>query len=487
MPRDGSGVYGRVGRKTGMSDADLGSGWTYQYDPNGNLLESVDPRGSSGTVWSGYDGLNHPLWRNSTNSPSGAYVSYSYDTAPNGKGRLATESFNQGASLGAGSYSYTYDARGQVTAETVTLDGTSFPLGFGYNDAGQPQSVTYSDGESFALSYTGYGWQAQTTPSGGSAVPLATQIGYNGTAGAAAGHPTSALLASGTYYTAATYDNDLRLTYQGLALQSTGTALYETSRGYDGVGNVTSVQTLLAAGTDNQSFCYDEQNRLTWATSQSAAGPNGCASNTAGSLTGGGSQYTASYTYDALNRLTSSPLGSYSYGSSHPHAVSSVTQGSSTVYRAQYGTAGSMDCRAASASSTCEGSTYSGAKMSYDAQGQLIGWQNTWSNPTQTAAYAYDGAGQRVAQQVTSGGSPGTTSTTWYIGGGLGVLEEVTQSGSTTTLTKYESVPGLCSVVITGSGPSESLSYVATDGLGSVSEAQGRGHECPGDVPPYVW
>ena len=40
-----------------------------------------------------------------------------------------------------------------------------------------------------------------------------------------------------------------------------------------------------------------------------------------------------------------------------------------------------------------------------------------------------------------------------------------------TTFTKYEGVLGLCTVVLGGSGPSETISYVFTDGLGGVSEA----------------
>jgi YD repeat-containing protein len=74
-------TYDLLGRKTAMTDADLGSYGFPQYDPNGNLLESVDPRGASGTAWIGYDGLNRPVWRNTTNSSSGAYVSYSAHSA----------------------------------------------------------------------------------------------------------------------------------------------------------------------------------------------------------------------------------------------------------------------------------------------------------------------------------------------------------------------------------------------------------------------
>jgi RHS repeat-associated protein len=55
------------------------------------------------------------------------------------------------------------------------------------------------------------------------------------------------------------------------------------------------------------------------------------------------------------------------------------------------------------------------------------------------------------------------TSTTSYLGG----LEEATNDGTTTTLTKYFSVPGLPTAMRVGS----TLSYLASDGLGSVSEA----------------
>ncbi len=45
---------------------------TFTYDPNGSPIEEVDARGSA-EHYAGYDGLNRPLWRNSTNSASGAW------------------------------------------------------------------------------------------------------------------------------------------------------------------------------------------------------------------------------------------------------------------------------------------------------------------------------------------------------------------------------------------------------------------------------
>lgn len=68
----------------------------------------------------------------------------------------------------------------------------------------------------------------------------------------------------------------------------------------------------------------------------------------------------------------------------------------------------------------------------------------------------YDGAGQRVQQVATSSGA---TTTTSYIGS----LEEVATTGTTTTTTAYYG--GLAERV------NGTLSYLLSDGLGSVSEA----------------
>lgn len=105
-----------------------------------------------------------------------------------------------------------------------------------------------------------------------------------------------------------------------------------------------------------------------------------------------------------------------------------------------------------------------GAVLGYDNEGQLSSWQNAPTTPTTTDSFLYDGAGTRVAQQVTSGG---VTTTTTYVAGGL---EEISDNGTSTTLTKYFTAGnGLPTAERVGTnGP---LSYLAGDGLGSVSEA----------------
>jgi YD repeat-containing protein len=131
--------YDDAGRQTGMTDPDRGTE-SYSYDQNGNLIHLVDGRGSAGTVFVGYDGLNRQLWRNTTNSPTGAYVTYSYDSTQNGNlgiGRLTGETFTDGPTNSlSGAYSFVYDGRGQPTQATVTLGGMDYTLQATYDDAG---------------------------------------------------------------------------------------------------------------------------------------------------------------------------------------------------------------------------------------------------------------------------------------------------------------------------------------------------------------
>ncbi|HXM54004.1 MAG TPA: RHS repeat-associated core domain-containing protein [Candidatus Dormibacteraeota bacterium] len=108
------------------------------------------------------------------------------------------------------------------------------------------------------------------------------------------------------------------------------------------------------------------------------------------------------------------------------------------------------------ATSTCAG-TQTGALLGYNNEGELSAWQNAPSSPSTTAAFLYDGQGQRVAQQVTQGGA---TTTTIYVGG----AEETATSGATTTTTAYY-YAGAKRIGLSVNGV---VSYLAADGLGSA-------------------
>jgi RHS repeat-associated protein len=421
-------VYDALGRKTSQTDPDSGK-TTATYDPNGNLLESVDARGSAGTVFAGYDGLNRPLWRNSTNSSSGAWVTYTYDSTANGNqgvGELTGETFSGSGGLSS-AYAYTYDARGQQVGETVTVNGTNYPVQATYNDDGQVISHTYPTGEVVTSGYSSTGWLSGLTTSLNSVnTTLANNLSYSGLAGAA-GHITAMSVGS-TYNYAASFDTGMRLTSASLTNSSTSALLYQTQPAYDAVNNVVSVQTSVSGQTDTQQFCYDDLYRLTWAGTNGTPPCSGTAI-TAGTLTS--AQYQQSDSYDVDGRLTSGPGGSYTYGdNSHPHAVTSTSKG----YSAAYDAAGNMTCRALTTATTCSG-TPTAQQLGYDAEGRLSSWQNQPTSPAQAANYLYDGSGNRVAMQSTVNG---TTTLTAYIGS----IEEVQTTGSTTQTTTYYTVGG---------------------------------------------
>jgi YD repeat-containing protein len=274
-------TYDATGRETTMTDPDRGAE-SYSYDPNSNATTTIDARGSAGTIDAGYDGLNRQVWRNTTNSPTGAYVTYSFDTATNGVGRLAGETFansNAGGSL-KGCYAYAYDVRGRVTQTSEAIGTTTCTVGAGYitysgyNDAGQLSSQTYPNGDFFVPSYdAASGWQTglNVQLSGAhTSTPLLSGESYTGAAGAM-GLVTSATLGGmtgGTGSYSATYDNLGRLTSEQYTYTPTclsSTTLYQVQPTYDALGNVIESVTTLPQGVDTQVFCEDDLSRLTWA------------------------------------------------------------------------------------------------------------------------------------------------------------------------------------------------------------------------------
>jgi RHS repeat-associated protein len=296
--------------------------------------------------------------------------------------------------------------------------------------------------------YTATGWlSGLSTKLGSATTTLASNLAYTGLAGAA-GQLTSLDLGSGDSY-AASYDSGLRLTSSSLTRAGDHTVMYSTQPAYDAANNVVSVQTSIGGATDSQQFCYDSLNRLTWS-GTSGIPPCTGVSFAAGTLSG--AQYQQSDAYNVDGGLTGGPNGSNTYGnSSHPHALMAT----STGYSAAYDAVGNQTCRALTSATTCSG-TQTGQQLSYDAEGRLTGWQNTPASPSASATYLYDGSGNRVAMQTTSGG---TTTLTAYIGS----IEEVQKTGGTTQTTTYYSVGGKrLAATVNGS-----FFYFGYDALGS--------------------
>ena len=287
--------YDMVGRKTGMTDPDRGTE-TYAYDQDGNLTQSVDARGSAGTVFAGYDGLDRPIWRNTTNSPSAAYDTYAYDYWTNGIGRLTSETF-AGAGMNGG-YDYGYDQRGRKTSNNLWFGATGCAPACTYylrsatfDDAGNVLTETYPNGETVTNSYGSQGWLSGVGTSQGNTTVLSAAA-YTGSGGAS-GFITSANLGGTTYQYSATFDLLARATDIKVKRSSDQTTLFDQTRTFDPAGNVSTANTTLPTGTDNQAFCYDEQNRLTWSGSIGTPPCTGTAIS-AGNLTA--AQYTLTLT-----------------------------------------------------------------------------------------------------------------------------------------------------------------------------------------------
>jgi RHS repeat-associated protein len=438
--------YDMAGRQTGLTDPDRGVE-TYTYDPDGNLTESVDARGSAGTVYAGFDGIDQPIWRNTTNGPGSAYTTYTYGTTPLNfnVGRLISETFSNSPSNGlSGNYSYGYDKRGQQTSSTLTVGSTTYPsLATSFDDAGNVLTQTYPDGEKVTNSLGAQGWlSGLSTLQGSTNTTLLTNIAYSGTGGAY-GFMTSATASPGGSFN---FGYDLLGRLNSISDQGSGTILSE-QLSFDPAGNVSTISSNLVGATDNQAFCYDEQDRLTWAASTGTAPCTGVPITTGTIPT-----YSQTFAYDTLGRLTSGPLGAYTYGDpAHVHAATAI----GSTYSASYNASGGMACRA-TASTTC--STQTGAQLTYNIEGQLSNWQNPAGS---TAAFLYDGQGNRVAQQTTSGG---TTTTTVYTGG---VEEDTSINGGQPTHTTYYYANGRrIAVAVNGT-----FSYLATDALGSATVA----------------
>jgi YD repeat-containing protein len=270
-------------------------------------------------------------WSAPSSNGGAAISGYTVTASPGGQavsvGGAALNATVGGLSNGT-AYTFTVKASnwagtGAASAASNSVTPTAlgvYQLQSTYDDAGNVLTQTYPDGETITNSYTAQGWLSQVGTSLGSTT-LASNLAYTGVGGGF-GEVTGASLGNGTYTYSATYDALDRATDLKTTKTSGGAVMFEQSRVFDPSGNVDSASTTMPAGTDNQVFCYDEQDRLVGAGSQcSYAG--GMKIATAGTLTS--AIYTQTFAYDVMGRLTSGPLGSYSYGNAaHVHAATSI-------------------------------------------------------------------------------------------------------------------------------------------------------------------
>jgi RHS repeat-associated protein len=296
--------YDLLGRKLYENDFHSDSTfseWQYAYDENGNLIWMKDSKNQETNFT--YDQLDRILTEQSAQTTS----TYSYDSAPNGIGRLTSVTSPNITK------SYEYDILGNIAKETRTISSTDYVTQYEYDLLGNPKQITYPDSENTLVTY-GFNNAGQTSTVDTASDSITTNIDYN-----PIGLPTVIDYANGVT-TTNTYDiNQNYKLVSKLTTDSSSTELQNISYTFDKVGNITNKDTDDSTQlSGNTSYTYDDLDRLLTATTTNAAS---------------GDNYTRTYSYDSIGNITSklsvdsgqSPEDiDYTYSESNyasPHAV----------------------------------------------------------------------------------------------------------------------------------------------------------------------
>jgi RHS repeat-associated protein len=343
-------TYDIAGRKQAMSDPDMGN-WSYTYDALGSMTSQTDARACVTNL--SYDMLNRLTGKTYSNCPTTPSVTFTYDQGTNGIGRRTA------MTDGSGSSTWLYDTLGRLVKETKSFTGYTNPFTteWTYNSADLPVTMKYPDGES--VNYTYDSRMLLDTITGASAYVTDTQ-----------------------------YDSAGRLTSRALGNGLTQAYHYYTwNEKVNNIGQGGRLETLATGSLQNLAYVYDKVGNITQMTNSLASETN-------------------TYSYDALDRLTSWTLNSqmetYSY---HPVTGNLVTKaGMSLQYNAD---------NHAHAATNANGNTYqydaNGNQVTrqvgsdtftlqYDAENRLVGGNRTGVS----ASFTYDGDGQRVKSVIGS-------------------------------------------------------------------------------------
>ena len=234
-----------LGHLRAVDDPDLGPR-SYAYDLNGNLKTQTDAKNR--TLSYTYDALDRPETKT---YPGSQKVTWAYDEPGHGAGIGRLTSVTDPSAAGcpqAHSEELDYDQLGQVTSQTTCIDGRAYTMGFGYDQLGRHDHVTYPDNQTVTYTYDTAG-QLAGMPG------YIDQLRYT-----AAGQVEHADYANGTQ-AAFTYDPD-RQWLRTADLTRGSTVLYDARyTAYEPNGLVKS--TTSSTSKMNLTYTHDELDRLT--------------------------------------------------------------------------------------------------------------------------------------------------------------------------------------------------------------------------------
>lgn len=365
--------YSSLSRLTSATNPESGT-ISYAYDANGNLTQKTDARGVVATYV--YDALNRATSRSYSDSTPA--VTYTYDTATKGKGKLTSVS----SSVSATSYSG-YDAMGRVTGSTQNTDSQSYSMSYGYNLAGALTTETYPSGRVVITSYDNAGRLSQVTgQTGETSKTYASQISYS-SHGA-----ISDLKLGNDLWEHSTFNSRLQPTEIGLGTAQSGVDRLKLNYAYgtaDNNGNVQS-QTITVPTIGSvtgyavtQSYTYDSLNRL----------------KSAEELSGSTQSWKQTFTYDRFGNRTfdtsNTSTGMVSSLLTIDSANNRFTANQGSIL---YDNAGNLT------------RDFSGHTFGYDAENKQVAYDGG-ATVGGGANYLYDGDGRRVKK--VNGGSLDTT------------------------------------------------------------------------------
>jgi RHS repeat-associated protein len=288
-----SATYDTRGRKISSSDPDMGT-WSYSYDTLDELVSQTDAKSQTTTFV--YDKLGRKTQRIEPDMTS----AWTYDSAPMGKGQLASTSITAGPGAGY-QRTFAYDSLGRPYQTATTVDGNVYTFSATRDSNGRLSTVTYPSGFVAQYSYNSLGYSNQLADG------TSHQVHWTLNALDAEQHITQQTSGNGIVTTRSFSATTGRL----LAVDAgNGNLVQNLSYTYDSIGN------LLTRADSNtnlsESAVYDNLNRLISATIASNVAP------------------VKNFNYDAIGNLTTkSDVGSYTYPasgatSSLPHAVTGV-------------------------------------------------------------------------------------------------------------------------------------------------------------------
>lgn len=408
-----SAVYDVRGRRTSASFPDLGT-VTSTYDVFDEVEKEVDAKGQ--TVTATFDQLGRKTQQIEPDLTS----SWTYDTAANGVGKLATATASNGYSR-----TFSYDTFSRQSGVSITIAGVTSSFATTYDPStGRVSSATYPSGFKAKYAYTSLGYVK-------SIADASTQtVLWQANSEDAELHLTQYQTANGVVANQA-FDPNTGYFKTIQAGAGSGTAVANFSYSFDTLDNLTSRTDVNENLTEN--FRFDALNRLTQY-----------------SIVGGA---TKAVSYDALGNITSkSDVGSYTYpgeGQAHPHAVSSITGTVNGVANPTF----TYDANGNLTSGAGRTASYT----SYDMPSQI-------QQGSTTIAFTYNGEHERI----TYSGPDGALQ---YLNDiGIGISSERLVSGSTVTWTDYLfDGTKRVGMRVSASGSSPVFSYFIQDHLGSVA------------------